>query len=74
MTEPEANVPLEPHIDSDLTNTAGTARTVRISYTQQGEPIDLRLQIRVTGMPALVSDLLGAQVEDIKRRCGATKD
>lgn len=74
MTAPSEHAQLEPHVDSDLTNTAGTARTVRISYTQRGEPIDLRLQIRVTGMPALVSDLLGAQVEDIKRRCGATKD
>jgi hypothetical protein len=74
MTEPGENAPLEAHVDSDLTNTAGTARTVRISYTRQGEPIDLRLQIRVTGMPSLVSDLLGAQVEDIKRRCGATTD
>jgi hypothetical protein len=68
MTTPADDTPIVPHIKTDTTNTAHTKRTVTVTYTWHGQPIDLELHMRATGHADLIDLILDDAVNGMLER------
>jgi hypothetical protein len=65
MSTPDDTPTVRLHIIRDKTNQAGTKRTIDLSATFAGQPVDYRLHLRASGNPELVRTVLDGMTETL---------